>query len=221
MATPILIIGAGGHGRPVADVVRSEGRYAIVGLVDSVKAKGSVCFGHEVLGPERELPAICDATGVRQGIVAIGDNWQRRAMAERVRQAVDGFVFVTVVHPAAVVAVDVAMGPGTVVMPGVVLVSGCRLGDGCIVNTGASLDHDGTMADYASLGPGATAGGNVRVGVCSAIGLGANLIQRVCVGDHTVVGAGALVLRDVPGGVVAYGTPCRVVRSRQPDEPYL
>lgn len=221
MALPILIIGAGGHGRAVADVVHSEGRYAIVGLIDSTKAKGSVCFGYEVLGQELELPAICEATGVRQGIVAIGDNWQRRAMAERIRHAVEGFVFVTAVHPAAVVARDVVIGPGTVVMPGAVLVSGCRLGEGCIVNTGASLDHDGVMADYASLGPGATAGGRVCLGACSAIGLGANLIQRVRVGDHTVVGAGALVLRDVPGGVVAYGTPSRVVRPRQPDEPYL
>ncbi|MFN8093768.1 MAG: acetyltransferase [Vicinamibacteria bacterium] len=153
--------------------------------------------------------------------MAIGDNWRRRETTLRAEALVPGIAFAAVVHARATVAPDVELGPGSVVLPGAVIVSGTRLGRGCIVNTLASLDHEGLLDDFASLAPGVVAGGRVQVGEGSAIGLGARLVHRVRVGRHSVVGAGSLVLDDVPDGVVAYGSPARVVRPRAPDEPYL
>ena len=108
-----------------------------------------------MLGGESDPPEVCRAEGTALGIVAIGDNFQRRAMTERLAALVPSFAPVTAIHPSAVVAADATLGPGTVIMPGAVVVSGCRLGRGCLVNTLASLDHDGVMEDYASLAPGA------------------------------------------------------------------
>jgi acetyltransferase-like isoleucine patch superfamily enzyme len=99
--------------------------------------------------------------------------------------------------------------------------AGCVLEEGALLNTQSNLDHDSLLGAFASLAPGAITGGRARIGAGSFIGLGSRLIQEVQVGCNTVVGAGSLVLADLPEGVLAYGTPARVVRSRQPDEPYL
>src|SRR6266571_1692226 len=147
----ILVIGAGGHARAVLDVIRSEGRHDVVGLIDGTKPKGTPCLGSQVLGGESDLAVVCRGEGTSLGIVAIGDNWQRRAMTERLRALVPAFEPVSAIHPSATVAADATIGSGTVIMPGAVVVSGCRIGQGCIVNTLASLDHDGVMEDYASL----------------------------------------------------------------------
>jgi sugar O-acyltransferase (sialic acid O-acetyltransferase NeuD family) len=217
----IVMIGAGGHGRAVLDVIRSEGHYDVAGLIDSIRPPGSQWLGLTVFGDEQRLPELCRELGTRTGLVAVGDNWQRRALAARLERRVPGFSLVSSVHSAASVARDAALGAGSVVMPGAVIVSGARIGRGCIVNTLASLDHNGVMEDFASLAPGAVTGGGVHVGTCAAVGLGARVAQDVRIGAHAVVGAGALVLEEVPARVVAFGAPARVVRARTEDEPYL
>lgn len=217
----VLVIGAGGHARSVLDVIRSEGRYLVAGLIDSSQPKGTPALGSHVLGREQDLPVLCREQGTALGIVAIGDNWQRRAAMERLRALVPGFVFVSSVHPAATVAGDVTIASGTVVMAGAVVVSGSRIGNGCIVNTLASLDHDGVMEDYSSLAPGAVTGGRVRLGTCAAVGLGARVVHNLRIGAHAVVGAGALVMEDIPPEVVAFGAPAQVIRARAVDDPYL
>ncbi len=218
---PLILIGAGGHATAVAEAIRAGGRHRIAAVIDSARVEGSTCFGAPVRGDLPRLTAAALATGARLAFVAIGDNWRRQEATRRAESLVPGIVFATVVHPRATVAPDVELGPGSVVLPGAVVVSGSRLGRGCIVNTLASLDHEGLLGDFASLAPGVIAGGRVQVGEGSAVGLGARLVHRIRVGRHSVVGAGSLVLDDVPDGVVAYGSPARVIRPRRPDEPYL
>ena len=215
------MIGAGGHARSVLDVIRSEGRFHVAGLIDSSQPKGTPALGSLVLGQESDLPVLCREQGTTLGVVAIGDNWQRRAVMERLRALVPGFAFASSVHPAATVARDVTVGSGTVIMAGAVVVSGSRIGNGCIVNTLASLDHDGVMEDYSSLAPGAVTGGGVRLGTCAAVGLGARIVHSLRIGAHAVVGAGALVIEEIPPEVVAFGAPAQVIRGRAVDDPYL
>ncbi len=216
-----LVVGAVGHARAVLEVIRSAGLYTVAGLIDSFQPAGVECLGYPVLGGEADIPRLLDALGCDQVILAIGDNFGRAALWARVQAAAPYARLTGAIHPSAVIAPDVAMGPGCVILPGAVVVSGSRLGQGCLINTGASLDHDGEMADWSSLAPGAVTGGQVRIGMRSSVGLGARIIQKVSIGADTLIGAGSLVLRDLPDGVIAYGSPARVVRTRTPDETYL
>ena len=120
----ILVVGSAGHARAVLDVVRSQGRYVVAGFIDGTKAKGTSYLGLQVLGDEKDLPEVCRAERTTLGIVAIGDNFQRQAMTERLRALVPAFTPVSAIHPAAIVAADATIGPGTVIMPGAVVVSG-------------------------------------------------------------------------------------------------
>jgi acetyltransferase-like isoleucine patch superfamily enzyme len=106
-------------------------------------------------------------------------------------------------------------------MPGSVVGPKTDIGQFCILNTRSSIDHHGVMADCSSLAPGVTAGGGVRVGLRSAISIGAIVKHDVIIGNDCVVGAGSYVHANLPDSCVAYGTPARIVRSRNRGDRYL
>jgi sugar O-acyltransferase (sialic acid O-acetyltransferase NeuD family) len=217
----VILFGAGGHAESVAGVIEAEGKNVIVGLIDSKKPIGSFAFGYEVLGREDHLPDIANKVNIKEGLVCIGDNYQRQALTERIKNMIPDFNFITTIHPSAAVSLDVVLGSGTVVMAQAAINHGCRVGEGCIVNTKSSLDHNSVMEDFSSLAPGVTCGGQVHIGYCSAVGIGANILGKIAIGKHTVIGAGSLVNKNISDNKVAYGVTAQVVRDRNSDEPYL
>jgi len=217
----IVIIGCSGHAKVVIDIVQTTGLYSIVGLIDTYKAAGTHFCGYEILGTEHDLADLMMRCSIRGGVVAIGDNWTRFLVTERVRALAPELSFPAIIHPSAQVASTASIGSGSVILAGGIVNSDAQLGEFCIVSSKASLDHDSRMGRFASLMPGATVGGGALIGDFSSICLGSNVIHSVTVGAHTIVGAGATVVHDIPDHVVAYGIPARVVRSRAADEPYL
>lgn len=217
----VLIIGASGHGSVILDSIERSGEYQVIGFIDSFKPKGNKINGYEILGNESDFPYLIEKFNIYGGIVAIGDNWTRSRVVNRITHIFPDFKFITVIHPLAIVGKDVSIGPGSVFMPGAVVNTSSVVGNHCIINTNSSLGHDGKMENFSSLASGVTLGGNCYIGRYSAISLGAKVIENVTILDHTVIGAGSLVLDDMPGYSVAYGSPAKVIRKRKPGEQYL
>jgi sugar O-acyltransferase (sialic acid O-acetyltransferase NeuD family) len=213
-ADGIFVIGASGHAKVVIDIVERQSLWRIVGLIDTYKGPGTEIMGYAVLGCESCLPDLMAKHGVDATIIAIGDNRIRHQVALRVASVAPSLAFVNAVHPSARIARDVEMGKGVAIMAGVTINPGTRVGDFCYVNTNASVDHDNVLDPFSCVQPNAATGGNVRLGAFSVLAMGATVVQGISVGADTIVGAGSTVLDDVPDRVVAYGTPCRVVRSR-------
>lgn len=210
MRTPLLIVGAGGHARVVADIAALCG-YDVIGFTDdvNVERRGAAFCGAVVLGGGEQL-AITAAGGVRHAVVAIGDCDARLTLADRVWN--EGLELVALCHPGATVARDCAIGPGTVLMAGAIVNPGAAIGANVIVNTAASVDHECRIADGVHIGPGARLGGRVEVERGAWLGIGSVIKDGVRIGARTIVGAGSLVLRDLPSGVVAFGSPAGIVR---------
>jgi UDP-N-acetylbacillosamine N-acetyltransferase len=211
---PLVIWGASGHARVVADAVRLLGIYSIVGFIDDVnpERKGTSFCGARVLGGQEELRSLRDS-GVRHVLLGFGDCQARLRRSELIREM--GFQMPTIIHPRTVVARDVEIGDGTVVMAGAVINACARVGDNAIINTLASVDHDCVIGDGVHIGPGAHLGGGASVGRASWIGIGAILKDRVRIGDSVIIGAGAVVLKDIPDGVTAFGVPARVITQQE------
>jgi sugar O-acyltransferase (sialic acid O-acetyltransferase NeuD family) len=206
----LWVLGAGGHGRVVADAARATRRWAGIVFFDDALAEGASVGGWLVQGSSAEFCA-CESTGVDR-IVAIGDNRHRHDAIGRCK----GPPLAVVVHPAAVVSHDAHLGAGTFVAAGAVVGIGADLGEGVIVNTGASVDHDCRLGASVHVGPGARLGGGVMVGDRSWIGLGASVRHQIRIGTDAMVGAGAVVVAAVPDNCVVAGNPARRLRS-QPD----
>ncbi len=216
----ILIIGASGHAKVVADTIELNGVYEIYGFVDSFKTKGNKVLGYEVLGTEDIIPDLLQK-GVTKCVIAIGDNWLRSLMYYKIQKIAPDFEFVTIIHPSAVISQYASIGKGTVLLNSSKINADAKVGDFCIINTNANLGHDSVMENFSSLAPSATIGGTVKIGEFSAISMGASVIQNLSIGEHTVIGAGAVVTYNISNKCIAYGVPARVIRKREMGENYF
>ena len=211
MLTKIVIWGAAGHAKVVADILRQT-EFDVVGFLDDTNPdrRGESFCEATVLGDANQLQKIYES-GVRKAIVAFGDNMRRLAVGELLEER--GFELITAIHPSAVIAPDALVGPGSMVAAGAVVGPGAVIGRCAILNTAGTVDHDCTIVDGAHIGPGAHIAGYVEVGRCVWIGIGATIIDRKRIGAWSIVGAGAVVIEDVPERVLAAGVPARIVKN--------
>ncbi len=206
MKRSLAIVGAGGHGRVVADCAEALGWERIEFYDD--KGLGAPAGPWPVVGTVEALFArLGDYDGV---VVGLGDNRARlarhRALAER------GAVLATLIHPRATVSRHARIDAGTVVFAGAVVNFGAVIGQACIINTGATVDHDDRLADGVHLSPGAHLGGGATVGEGSWIGLGASVREGVAIGRHVRIGAGAAVVAATPDDLDLVGVPARPLK---------
>lgn len=217
----IVIFGSSGYTKVIIDIIEKVNNYRIVGLIDPYEGKGTNLFGYTIIGSEENIEDLRKEYNFDCGIIAIGDNWRRKEVFERVRKRSSSFTFIKAIHPSVQIGKDVTIGEGTVLMAGVIANSATEIGRFCIINTNASLDHDCIMEDFSSLAPNATLGGNIKIGQYSSISLGANIIHEINIGAHSIIGAGTLVNKDIPDLVVAYGVPAKIIRKRKIGDTYL
>lgn len=206
----LLLVGAGGHGRAVADVAAAAG-WMIAGFLDDSKVDAP-WPETSVLGPIHVLPRLLEEHPDYDVTVAIGDNAHRRQIVERF--ATFPIRFATVVAPSAYISPTATLEPGAVIMHHAVVHAGARIGAHAIVNTGATVDHDCQIGEYAHISPGVHLAGDVVVGPQAHVGIGAVVVPRITIGSKAVVGAGAVVISDVPEGVTVVGVPARPVSER-------
>jgi sugar O-acyltransferase (sialic acid O-acetyltransferase NeuD family) len=198
------VVGAGGHGKVVADILLYGGLEVLGFLDDDEESWGQHRLGLPVLGP---TTAYVDFMPVRLAM-GIGHNTARQQVVERLGSGAHS-LWCNAIHPTAYVAGSVRLGTGVMVAAGAVVNPDAALGDYCIVNTGATVDHDCLIGAYAHVAPGVHLSGGVRVGAGALIGVGACVAPLCTVGDRATIGAGAAVVRDIPPGVIAKGVPAR------------
>lgn len=209
---PVIIYGAGGHGKVVADILRAC-ETEIEGFVDDDSQKSGQMFGLKILGGAGYLIERASRGSVAVAL-GIGDNFARRLVAERC--AATNAQLLTAVHPSATVADSARIASGVVIMAHAVVNPDAVVQRGAIINTGAIVEHDCKVGEFAHLSPKVAIGGNVELGDLSWLGIGAAVIPKVKVGTGSIVGAGATVVTDIDDWVVAIGTPARILRKLEP-----
>lgn len=193
----LIIIGAGGHGKVIADNALKNG-YTNICFIDD-KAKGN-CMGFPIIGKSADIEKLNDGNTVF--IIGIGSNSTRKLIAEK--HNVD---WATLVHPSAQIGVNVTLGKGTVVMAGVVINACATVGEHCIINTSTVVEHDNVIDNYVHISPNAALGGTVRVGEETHVGIGATIINNVDVCANCIIGAGAVVIKDIKEQGTYVGVP--------------
>lgn len=189
MAASLLIVGAGGHGRSVAEIVAVSDAWRFVGFVDDTVPRSAPGSAWPVIGATGELAA-CRSVA-EFAIVAIGNN----AVRERLQhQLIDlGFTIASAIHRSAIVAPSARVGIGCAVMAGTVIGTEATLGDGVIVNSGAVVDHHCNVQDYAHLGTNACMAGGSVLGRGAWMQAGSALGYGVQVPAGTVLNVGQTV----------------------------
>ncbi len=203
MHKDVVIIGAGGHAKVIADIVRKSGDN-LVGFLDDSKEVGDEFFDAFILGNTDSYREYFD----KEFIIAIGNNETRQKIAEKMQSV----TFYTAIHPTAVLAEGVAIGKGSCVMANAVVNADAAIGNHCIVNTASVVEHDSRIADYVHISPAAALAGTVSVGERTHIGIGAKVKNNTDICADVTVGAGAVVVKHITEGGTYVGVPARKVK---------
>jgi sugar O-acyltransferase (sialic acid O-acetyltransferase NeuD family) len=212
MTAPLVIVGCGGFGREVHDVIDAindvEPTWELLGYLDDTPDATNVKLvesrGFRVLGgtdwPVGGNPEV-------QFVIGIGTGSVRRAIDRKLTAA--GFGSAALVHPAATLGYDVRVGAGTVICAGVRVTTNISLGRHVHLNINTTVGHDCTLADYVTVNPLVAISGGVSIGSESMLGTNSAVLQQLSIGDRSVVGAGSCVVRDVPDDTVVKGVPAK------------
>ena len=212
MNLPIIVIGAGGHGRVVADALRMSGRIVLGFLEANFELHGKIIDDVRVLGDDDLLSDYPpDTINLANGIGSTVSTETRRTVYERLN--LRGYRFETVCHPSAIISRSAQISPGAQIIAGAVIQPGAIVGENTIINTGAIVDHGCIIGKHCHVAPGVVLSGDVNIGDGCHIGTGANVIQSVGIGACSLVAAGAVVVQDIRANAWVVGVPARIMET--------
>ena len=213
----IVFWGTTGQAIVLSEFLTTE--YELIALFDNNENANSpfpntpVYFGFEGLQKWKSQQNLSEVYFV----VAIGGHHGKDRIDIHKQMESHGLLPITSIHPSAVIAEDAYYETGCQILANATVCSRSKLGICTIINTSSSVDHECVLADGVHVGPGANLAGCVEVGENTFIGTGACVLPRVKIGKNAIIGAGSVVTSNIPDNVVAYGNPCRIIRSTHPD----
>lgn len=210
--TAIVGIGAGGHGRVIADIISRAGIYRLAFWLDhDTSLHDTTLHGATVKGNDSVLSEL-QSSGVNHafiGVGSIGDTGTRRKIAELALDA--GVSLPSIQDPSSLVSQSTKIMDGVCVFPHAVVNSGGHIGQCAIINTRATLEHDCTVGDFCHLAPACVIGGGSSIGSGAHIGIGAVIKEGISIGKNAIIGAGAVVISDVAAGTTVVGVPAKSI----------
>lgn len=205
MNKKIVIIGASGHGKVIADIARLNGYEEILFLDDDTSKRS--CGRYPVVGTSKDIRQY---KGNYDFIIAIGNNRIREKISDMLKR--ENIKQTTLIHPSAVIDETAMIKEGTVIMANAVVNAEVKIGRSCIINTASSIDHECVLEDYVHVSPGVHVAGTVTIGKSTWIGIGATVINNLNICANCMIGAGSTVIKDIKEEGTYVGSPIRKVR---------
>ena len=184
----LLIIGAGGHGRVVAETAELEGRWDNIMFLDD-RIDVDFVLEHRIIGRMDEYEQLKDQ--YEYAIVCIGDNEKRLGIIKKILRV--GYKVPVIIHPRAFVSKYSVVGDGSVVLAGVVINTGARIGMGCIININSCVDHDCVVGDGVHICSGAVVRSMCKIGMGSYIGAGSVVKSGMDLSEKYILADGEVV----------------------------
>ena len=208
----IIIVGAGGFGREVyiwlKQTLKSNEEYEFKGFLAEEKSGLEVIDGFSIIGSAATyVPNLNDVF-----IMGIGNPLIKESVATILKKK--SAVFITLIHPTAIVGPDTLIKEGCVICPYAVVTSDVKIGQFVTLNVSASIGHDVFIGDYSTLSPHVDVTGGCKLGKRVFIGSHATIIPRVIVEDDAKIGAGSAVIQRVQSGQTVMGVPAKLIYSK-------
>lgn len=184
----LLIIGAGGHGKVVAEAAELENHYEEIAFLDD-NNKIDKIYDFSIIGKINEYKSF--KKKFKYAFVAIGNNEVRLKLINALLK--EGFIVPKIIHPRATVSKYSKIDAGTVVLSGSIVNVNCSIGKGCILNINSTLDHDSIIEDGVHISSGAVVRSMVNIGELSTIKAGACITQGKIIEKNTIINPGVVL----------------------------
>ena len=205
----VVIIGAGGHAKVIADIIKKSGD-TIVGFLDDNKKIGEhIILNYKVIGNLADRISISKSNPDYEFIIAIGDNKKRKEISQLFK-----LKFYTAIHPSVQIGLDVEIQEGTVIMANACINSSAKIGKHCIINTGAIIEHDNIIEDFVHISPNVALGGTVKIGKSTHVGIGSTIKNNITICENCKIGVGAVVVKDIEKEGTYIGVPAERMEKK-------
>lgn len=208
MNKKVVIIGASGHGKVIADIVIKSGDELIGFLDDNVEIQDK-----EIFEKKKVIDFVNNCEQIQKNnseyffVVGIGNNHIRKDIFEKYK-----LNYYTAIHPNSILSNQIKIGKGTVIMANAVVNANAQIGENCIINTGAIVEHDNIISNHVHISPNATLCGTVKVGELTHIGASATIKNNITICNECIIGAGAVVVKDIEKMGTYIGVPSKLLR---------
>lgn len=209
MKKRVVIIGAGGHAKVIADIIIKNGDEVVGFLDDNYLKDTKIICDLETIGKISDCVELQKNDDKLYFIIAIGNNKIRRNIAEKY-----DLNYYTAIHPNAVIGLEVQIDKGTVVMANTCINPNAKIGEHCIINTGAVIEHDNIIEDVVHISPNAILCGTVKVGTNTHIGAGSVVKNNINITHDCTIGAGAVVVKDIIKSGIYVGCPASKIKEK-------
>lgn len=217
MKEKILILGAGQHGRVVANLLKTskitKNKFTVFGFLDdNPKLQNTKVFGIPVVGKISELEEIKKKSKIKYGIMGISNRFleSRGKYFEKLIKA--KYKSVNVIHDTSIIDINAKLGTGNVINPNCVINAFATIGDNCVIYTSSVIEHEDIIGDNVFIGPGVLLTADVKVGNNTFLGVGSSIIPHITVGENVTIGAGSVVIRDIGDNEKVAGIPAKPIR---------
>ena len=208
----LILIGGGGHCKSCIDVIESEGKYVISGILDTRGKVNTTILGYPVIGTDDDIMALVQKKYFF--LITIG---QIKSATIRIKifqklKFYNAFI-ATIVASTAHVSKYAMIGEGSIIMHGSVVNAAAAVGNNCIINTNAHIEHDVVVGDHCHISTNTVVNGDCHIGSEVFIGSNSTLVNNVSIANNVVLGAGSVVLKDIRYKGIYAGNPAITLKE--------
>ena len=210
MQSKIILVGGGGHCRACIDIVQTEGKFQIEGIVDLRENLYREILGYKIIGTDEDLPDIIKKCN--NFLITIGQIKSGEKRVEKFNLLKDLRAnFPIIISPLAYVSRYATIGEGTIIMHNAFINANSRIGRNCIINTNAIIEHDTVIGDHCHISTGSIVNGGCQIGAETFIGSNSVISNNIRISSKVVIGAGSVVVKSILKEGVYVGNPVRKV----------
>jgi len=207
----IILVGGGGHCKSCIDVIETENKYSILGIIDLPSEFGKLTLDYKVIGNDDDLPELA-----KKGfnfLITLGHMGKSRRRKQLFKIIADnGGKIPTIVSPKSHISKHSTIGKGTIIMHHALINADSIIGDNCIINNKALIEHDATIGNDTHISTGAIVNGDCKVGHDCLIGSASVIKHSISICENTIIGAGAVVVNDIIESGVYVGSPAKKIK---------
>lgn len=204
----LAIIGAGGHGRVIADCAVTMKEFDEIIFLDDNFPNTTKNLSWQIVNQSTQW---YNYLKHYEFAIAIGNNAVRLALFNQLQLA--NSQLPNIIHSSAVISPYASIGAGNVIFANAVINPAVAIANSCIINTAATIDHDCQLANAVHISPGVHLAGNVNVKECSWFGIGSCSVQNITIEQNCQIGAGATVVKSTKANGLYLGTPAKRVQE--------
>lgn len=210
MKEEIILIGGGGHCKACIDVIETEEKFKIAGIVDIKKKLHHKVLGYEIIACDEDLPRLVKE--YKNYLITMGQiksKEKRKAKFECLKRL--GAYLPTIISPSAHISKHALIEEGTIVLHMASINTNARIGKNCIINTGAVIEHDVTIGNHCHISTASIINGGCHVEEGVFVGSNSVVANKLNIAKNTIIGAGSLVIKSIKESGTYAGHPAKTL----------